>query len=60
MPRTIHVTVTYSVHVDDDKITNKDALIFAQNTLQRNEIDSIAHVHDRWVDKKPKPGIGSY
>jgi hypothetical protein len=35
MPRTIHVTVTYSVHIEDDKITDKAAIIHAKENFER-------------------------
>lgn len=64
MPRTIHVTVTYSVHVEDDKITNKEALEYAKNIplSQINIFDTTAKIFEKWKveTRKIKKGIGSY
>lgn len=64
MPRTIHVTVTYSVNIEDDKIPERMALIHAKENFEREGtiFDVQAKVFDRWkeVVKKVKKGIGSY
>ena len=64
MPRTIHVTVTYSVHIEDDKISEKDALIHANNVFETEGsiFDIQAHVFERWkaVVRKVRKGRGSY
>jgi hypothetical protein len=63
MPRTIHVTVTYSVHIEDDKLSNKQALIHARENFQTegNIFDVKASVFERWqnVVRKIRRGIGS-
>jgi hypothetical protein len=64
MPRTIHVTVTYSVHIEDDKISDKQALIHARENFEKEGsiFDIDATVHDRWKNlvKNVRKGIGSY
>lgn len=64
MPRTIHVTVTYSYHVEDDRMSDKQAITEAENIdlNKANIFDTKSVVHDRWKEEKPKPrkGIGSY
>jgi hypothetical protein len=64
MPRTIHVTVTYSVHIEDDKITDKAAIIRARENFEREGtiFDVNSKVFDRWknIVHKVKRGIGSY
>jgi hypothetical protein len=64
MPRTIHVTVTYSVHIEDDKITDKAAIIHAKENFEREGtiFDVSAKVFDRWknIVDTVKRGIGSY
>lgn len=64
MPRTIHVTVTYSVHVEDDKVSNKQALIHARENFQTEGsiFDVKATVFERWknVVRKVRKGISSY
>lgn len=64
MPRTIHVTVTYSVHIENDSMTDKQARIYAENIPFKDwkifETKSV--VHEKWdnTKSKPKKGIGSY
>ena len=64
MPRTIHVTVAYSVHIEDDKISDKNALIHARENFQTegNIFDIEASIFERWknVLLKVRKGIGSY
>ena len=64
MPRTIHVTVTYSIHIEDDKMTDKSAIIHAKENFEREGtiFDVSAKVFDRWknIVDKVKRGIGSY
>lgn len=65
MPRTIHVTVTYSVHIEDDKISNRDALIHAKQNFEKEGtiFDVQAKVFDKWKDvikKAVRKGVGSY
>ena len=64
MPRTIHVTVTYSIHIEDDKITDKAAIIHAKENFEREGtiFDVSAKVFDRWknIVNKVKRGLGSY
>ena len=71
MPRTVHVTVTYSVHVEDydalvksGKLTDKDAMNHAENYFYQKGsiIDIKSKVHDKWTDvvQKVRKGIGSY
>ena len=64
MPRTIHVTVTYSVHIEDDKISNKQAMEFAKNIPLKdiNIFETKAKIFEKWKqeEKKVKKGIGSY
>ena len=65
MPRTIHVTVTYSVHIEDDKISNRDSLIHAKENFEKEGavFDIQAKVFDKWKDvikKSVRKGIGSY
>jgi hypothetical protein len=64
MPRTIHVTVTYSVHIEDDKIADKAAIIHAKENFESEGtiFDVSAKVFDRWknIVDKVKRGIGSY
>lgn len=64
MPRTIHVTVTYSIDIEDDKMTDKAAIIHAKENFERegSVFDVTAKVFDRWSHTvtKVKKGIGSY
>lgn len=64
MPRTIHVTVTYSIHIEDDKMTDKAAIIHAKENFEREGavFDVSAKIFDRWkhIMTKVKKGIGSY
>ena len=65
MPRTIHVNVTYSVHIEDDKISNRDAIIHAKENFEKEGkvFDIQAKVFDKWKDvikKAVRKGIGSY
>jgi hypothetical protein len=65
MPRTIHVTVTYSVHIEDDKMSDRLALIHAkENFSQEGSVfDVKAKVFDKWKDlikRSVRRGIGSY
>lgn len=64
MPRTIHVTVTYSVHIEDDKMTNRQAIIHAKENFEKEGsiFDIKAAVFDKWknVVAKVRRGIGSY
>ena len=64
MPKTIHVTVTYSVHVEDDTLTDKQARIYAQNlpVSEWKIFDVTSRVFEKWKEEKPKlrKGIGSY
>lgn len=64
MPRTIHVTVTYSVHIEDDKISNKAALIHAKENYEKEGtvFETKAKIFDKWkeVTRKVRKGIGSY
>ena len=64
MPRTIHVTVTYSVHILDDKMSDRKALMNAKENFDRADaiFDVQAKIFDRWKDEKKKPrrGFGSY
>ena len=65
MPRTIHVTVTYSVHIEDDKLSNQSALIYAKENFEAEGkiFDIQAKVFDKWKDaikKAVRKGIGSY
>ena len=64
MPRTIHVTVTYSVHIEDDKLSDKLAMEFAKN-IPLNDInifETKAKIFEKWKqeEKKVKRGISSY
>lgn len=63
MPKTIHVTVTYSVHIEDE-ISDKDAKIHAMNNYESEGkvFDCKAVVFDKWKNqvKPSKRGIGSY
>jgi hypothetical protein len=64
MPRTIHVAVTYSIHIEDDKMTDKAAIIHAKENFEREGtiFDVSAKVFDRWknIVDKVKRSIGSY
>ena len=64
MPRTIHVTVTYSVHIEDDKMAVKEALTHAKENFEKEGtvFDVKASVFDKWKEKvlKVRKGIGSY
>lgn len=64
MPRTIHVTVTYSVHIEDDKMSNKDALIHAKENFETEGkiFDVRASVFERWknIVRKARKGRGSH
>lgn len=64
MPRTVHVTVTYSVHIEDDKISDHQALIHAKENFEAEGsiFDVKAKVFDRWkyFVRKVSRGIGSY
>lgn len=71
MPRTIHVTVTYSVHVEDidvrikdGKISAKCAIGHAENYFEQegNIIDIKSTVFDTWQNPTQivRKGLGSY
>lgn len=64
MPKTIHVTVTYSVHIEDDNMSDKDALIHAKENFETegNVFNVQAHIFEVWkgVLKKVRKGKGSY
>lgn len=64
MSRTVHVTVTYSVHIEDDKISDRQALIYAKENFEAEGsiFDVKAKVFDRWKHsvRKVSRGIGSY
>ena len=64
MPRTVHVTVTYSVHIEDDKMTAKAALIHAKENFEKEGkvFDVQAHFFEKWKTtlKKFRKGRGSY
>ena len=64
MPKTIHVTVTYSVHIEDDKMSDKEALVHAKENFEREGtiFDVEARVFEKWKKtfKKFRRGIGSY
>jgi hypothetical protein len=62
MPRTIHVTVTYSVHVDDDALSDSQAKTEALNIDPRkaNVFESNAKIFERWKHPQAKRGLGSY
>lgn len=64
MPRTIHVTVSYSVHIEDDKMSNKDAILHAKENYvsEGNVFDTNAIVFETWKDhvEQPRKGKGSY
>jgi hypothetical protein len=64
MPRTIHVTVTYSVHVEDDKMTNRQAIIHAKENFEKegSVFDVKASVFEQWKNtvRKARKGFGSY
>jgi hypothetical protein len=63
MPRAIHVTVTYSVHIEDDRLSEKEALIHASENFEKEGriFDVKASVFERWqnVVRKIRRGIGS-
>jgi hypothetical protein len=64
MPRTIIVTVSYSVHIEDDKLSDRAAIIHAKENYEREGtvFETVAKIFDRW--KNParivRKGIGSY
>ena len=64
MPRTVHVTVTYSVHIEDDKMTDKSALIHAKENFETEGkvFDVRASVFEKWKNavRKIRKGRGSY
>lgn len=64
MPRTIHVIVSYSVHIEDDNMSDKDAIIHAKQNfdIEGNVFDTSAIVFERWdnVVKQVRKGKGSY
>lgn len=64
MPKTIHVTVTYSVHIEDDKMSDRQAIIHAKENFETEGtvFDVKATVFDKWknVVMKVRKGIGSY
>ena len=64
MPRTIHVTVTYSVHIEDSNMSTKDALIHAKENFETEGsiFDVQAHVFEIWqaTMRKIRKGKGSY
>lgn len=64
MPRTVHVTVTYSVHIEDDKMTDKAALIHAKENFETEGkvFDVRASVFEKWKNavRKIRKGRGSY
>lgn len=64
MPRTIHVTVSYSVHIEDDNMSDKDAIIHANQNFdtEGNVFDTSGIVFERWnnVVKQARKGKGSY
>ncbi len=69
MKHTVHVTVTYSVEVDDKdlkcefgKATKKLILETAKGIFDKGTVfDCVAKVHDSYYDNvKPRKGIGSY
>lgn len=64
MPRTVHVTVTYSVHVEDDKMSDKEALIHAKENFETEGsiFDVQSHLFEVWnaTLKKLRKGRGSY
>lgn len=64
MPRTIHVTVTYSVHVEDDKMSNKNALEYARGNFEQegNIFDIQSSIFEQWknIVRKIRKGRGSY
>jgi hypothetical protein len=64
MPRTIHVTVTYSVHIEDDKLSDRQALYHAKENFEKEGkiFDIRSSVFERWksVVRKVRKGVGSY
>lgn len=51
MPRAIFVTVVYSVHVEDDSISDKNAKITAMNTkfdFNSNIVDTKVEIFEKW------------
>jgi hypothetical protein len=64
MPKTIHVTVTYSVHVEDDKMTDKQALTHAKENFETEGkiFDVRASIFEKWkaAVRKVRRGKGSY
>ena len=64
MPKTIHVTVTYSVHIEDDKMSDKDAKTYAKENFETegNIFDIKATLFEKWkkLKRKVRKGIGSY
>jgi len=64
MPRTVHVTVTYSVHIEDDKMSDKEALTHAKENFETEGsiFDVQAHFFEKWKTtlKKFRKGKGSY
>lgn len=64
MPRTVHVTVTYSVHIEDDKLSDKNALILAKENFETEGkiFDVRVSLFEKWKNAvlKVRKGIGSY
>jgi hypothetical protein len=69
MKHTIHVTVTYSVEIDDQdlkrefgKATKKMILEAAKGNFDKGTVfDCVVKVHDSYDDAvKTRKGIGSY
>jgi hypothetical protein len=64
MPRTVHVTVTYSVHIEDDKLSDKNALIHAKENFETEGkiFDVRVSLFEKWKNAvlKARKGIGSY
>jgi hypothetical protein len=64
MPRTIHVTVTYSVHIEDDKMSDRQARIHAKENfeVEGSVFDVTTKIFEKWkaVSVKYRRGIGSY
>jgi hypothetical protein len=64
MPKTIHVTVTYSVYIEDSNMSNKDALIHAKENFETEGVifDAQAHIFEIWQAalRKVRKGRGSY
>ena len=64
MPRTVHVEVTYSVHIEDDKMSDAKALIYAKQNFETegNIFNVSASIFEKWKTtlKKLRKGRGSY